>query len=121
MKTEIISAIIGFLTGAIGSLFAPWIHWGIEKRKIRLQKRIEMIKQVRDIVQQIDYERIGFRETGIYSQIKPYLDKDIVDAIELPSNHVKIDVGNLRGAGVKNYKTEILDNLTRLEKRWHLI
>lgn len=31
--TAIISGVIGLITGAVGSLIAPWVHWGIEKKK----------------------------------------------------------------------------------------
>jgi hypothetical protein len=117
----IISAIIGLFTGVIGTFFAPWANWKIEKRKIKHQKRIEMINIVREFVQQIDYDRSNFRETAIYSQIKPFLDKDIINKIEISSRKITIDVGDLRGSGVQNYKNEILDNLTRLEKKWGLI
>ena len=117
----IISGVSGLIAGVIGSLFAPWIHWGIEKKKIRHEKRIQLIKEVRDFIQKPEYDRIVFRETGIYSQIKQHLDEIIIEGIELPSNEVKIDVGNIRGAGIQNYKNEILDNLTRLEKKWKLI
>jgi hypothetical protein len=122
MTTEmIISGVIGLIAGIIGSLIAPWVHWGIEKRKIRHQKRIEMINEVREYVQKPNYDRINFRETGVYSQIKPFLDSNIIKRIEIPSNEICVDVGNLRGAGIQNYKNEILDNLTKLEKGWKLI
>jgi hypothetical protein len=31
-----IPTLIGLITGTIGSLIAPWVSWGIEKRKLRL-------------------------------------------------------------------------------------
>jgi hypothetical protein len=80
-----------------------------------------MINEVREYVQKPNYDRINFRETGVYSQIKPFLDSNIIKRIEIPSNEICVDVGNLRGAGIQNYKNEILDNLTKLEKGWKLI
>jgi hypothetical protein len=51
MDPSIISAIIGGVTGliagTIASLFAPWINWGIEKRKLRLTAQRELIKAAR--------------------------------------------------------------------------
>ena len=117
----ILSAIIGLFSGVLGTLFAPWANWKIEKRKIKLQKRIEIINKVRNYVLQEDYNRINFRETALYSQIKPFLDKNIVTKIELSSRQITIDGGDLRGAGVQNYKNEILDNLTIIERKWDLI
>jgi len=39
----LISGIIGLIIGIIGTLFAPWVKWGIEKKKIKLNRRIELI------------------------------------------------------------------------------
>ena len=121
MKYEmIVNGLNGLIGGAIGSLIAPWIHWGIEKRKIRHQKRIDLFKEVREYVQRPDYDRINFRETVIYSQIKVFLDSKIVKKIENPSNEIIIEIGKMRGSGIQNYKNEILDNLTKIENRWKI-
>lgn len=122
MSNEIISAFIGLTAGIIGSLFAPWIHWGIEKNKLRHQERIRLINKVRDYVQKDNYSVSNFRERGIYSQIKPFLDTKIINKIESYSpNSIVVTIGNHRGAGLKNYKNEILDNLNKLEIKWKIL
>jgi hypothetical protein len=54
MDPSILSAIIGgaagLITGIIGSLFAPWINWGIEKKRKKQDRRAELIKQWREIL-----------------------------------------------------------------------
>ena len=43
----IIAGVVGLVTGAIGSLIAPWIQWGIEKKRQKQNRRIELISEWR--------------------------------------------------------------------------
>jgi len=45
----------GLVTGAIGSLFAPWANWGVEKRRSRQQCRAERIKEWREGIAELRY------------------------------------------------------------------
>jgi tetrahydromethanopterin S-methyltransferase subunit E len=47
---KIIIAIIGFVAGAVGSLIAPWVNWGIEQRKQRRASRNALINNARGYV-----------------------------------------------------------------------
>ena len=48
VPVALISGGVGLATGAIGSLFAPWGNWGVEKRRTRQERRAERIKEWRD-------------------------------------------------------------------------
>ena len=50
MDEKIIVALIGLAGGAIGSLFAPWANWGIEKRKQKLAYRRELVAKWRRMI-----------------------------------------------------------------------
>jgi hypothetical protein len=41
--TAVIGGIAGLITGTIGSLIAPWVHWGIEKRRSQAERRRALI------------------------------------------------------------------------------
>ena len=41
----IIAGLVGLITGAIGSLIAPWVQWGVEKRRKKLERRTALIQQ----------------------------------------------------------------------------
>ena len=47
MDPAIVAALIGgtagLATGVAGSLIAPWSNWGVEKRRIRLQRRQALV------------------------------------------------------------------------------
>lgn len=46
----LIGAVAGLVSGAIASLIAPWIKWGIEKKKLKLSERKQLLKDVRKII-----------------------------------------------------------------------
>ncbi len=48
--TAIIAAIAGLLAGLVGSVLAPWVNWGIEKRKERLANRRANVEKWREMV-----------------------------------------------------------------------
>lgn len=117
----IVSGIIGLITGTIASFIAPWVRWGIEKRKIRHQKRSELIFQIREFVKGENYTREKFLDTSMYSQIRPFLDKLLVKEIEKSSNEITINIGGGRRPRIEDYNLKILDDFTRLERKWRLI
>lgn len=43
----VIGGVAGLVTGAAGSLTAPWAQWGIEQRRLRHQSRAELITEWR--------------------------------------------------------------------------
>lgn len=51
MDSEVAAAIVGgvagFATGAVSSIIAPWSNWGVEKRRIRHNRRIDMVEEWR--------------------------------------------------------------------------
>lgn len=112
-----IPALTGLLAGVIGSLIAPWIHWGIEKRKLRLRARREFIAAARRSLE-AGLDKDEFRESAIYSQLRPFLSERTRKEIE--SDTITIQMGS-RGAGADNYRPHVLDELHTLEKKWKLL
>ena len=51
MASEIVVAAIsggtGLAAGVVGSLFAPWANWGVEKRRLRRASRVERVQEWR--------------------------------------------------------------------------
>lgn len=117
-----VPALIGLIAGVIGSLVAPWVHWGIEKRRVRLEDRRKLIADARAEIQhtalQQDPDKRDFRGTVLYSRLRDYLSEQTRKEIESDGITVQI-VG--RGAGVNNYIPRVLDEIRRLEKTWGLL
>ena len=51
--TALIPASLGLLGGVVGSLIAPWVNWGIEKRRQKLAYRRELVASWRKMIQSV--------------------------------------------------------------------
>ena len=56
----------GAVTGTISSLIAPWANWGIEKKRLARERRVERIKEWRDGVKDL---RNAQHEDGKLKQV----------------------------------------------------
>ncbi len=130
LDTRIIPAFLGLLAGAISSLIAPWVHWGVEKRKLRLQTRAELIKEAREALECGNHTNEEFRHLSVYSRIRPFLSAHAIKAVEgeTPRGNpfssaqvIRIVAGNGRHSGVNPFRAKVLDELTELEKKWGLV
>lgn len=110
-------ALLGLAGGVIGSLVAPWIHWGIEKRKIRLESRREFVRSVRELLAKPP-TRENLRNHPLYAQIRPHLTDMSRSLVESETVHVQLGG---RGGGVNNFIPSVLDDLNKLEKKWGLL
>lgn len=119
----IIPAIVGLVTGAIGSLIAPWVNWGIEKRKIRIKNREKLLEDSRNYINTNEFNTKEFLRTTYYSQLRPEFTKEFVNDVEKILSHnatVSLHLGG-RDSGINNYKAHLLDEISVIEKKWNLI
>lgn len=129
LDTRIIPAFLGLLAGAISSLIAPWVHWGIEKRKLKLKAREDLIRQAREALECGNHTNEEFRHLSVYSRIRPFLSPQAIEAVEgdpsegapFSQEVVHIVMGNGRHSGVNPFRAQVLDELTELEKKWELV
>ncbi len=117
MEQYVIPALIGLLGGIVGSLIAPWVHWGIEKRRLRFQARLEFVRAARELLAKPP-DRGELRNAPVYSRLRPYLSERTKEIVESETIHVQ--VGG-RGGGANNYVPHMLDDIRKLEERWELI
>jgi hypothetical protein len=54
----------GAVTGTISSLVAPWANWGIEKKRLARERRVERIKEWRDGVETLDWAERSHGQEG---------------------------------------------------------
>jgi hypothetical protein len=113
LKVAIIAGVVGLLTGVVGSLVAPWVQWGIEKRRFRLNRRLEYIKQWRRFVSD-DFDQSSFEETRTFKTLRPYLSQDLVAKIEDQDIYASMTGGD-------PIRSQLLDEITSLEREWKLI
>lgn len=130
LDTKIIPALLGLIAGAISSLIAPWVHWGVEKRKLRLKARGELIKEAREALEFGKHSNEEFRHLPVYSRIRPHLSPQAIKAVEGEARKgnpfasgqvIRLVAGNGRHSGVNPFRAKVLDELTALEKKWGLV
>lgn len=113
-KVAIIAGGFGLLGGVVGSLIAPWVQWGIEQRRFRLNRRLEYIKDWRRFIGSKEFNQSTFRETKTFRTIRPYLSAKTLSLIESGESHLSVTGGD-SVAGL------LLDEVTRIEREWGLI
>ncbi len=106
----IVGGICGLITGAVGSLIAPWIHWGIEKRRDKLNRRRDLINNARLFLSGNNLTREIFRQSPGLSAIRSYLPADLIKNIQSRAMGGEISL-----------KEKILEEITKLERKWKLV
>lgn len=118
LLTAIIGGIAGLITGAIGSLIAPWVHWGIEKKRYRRDRRAELVKQWREILLKEDFSRSDLLNHPLYGPLRELLKDEIKIILERPTNHLVVDLNSSTNSPDRD---TIRREIARIEKLWDLI
>jgi hypothetical protein len=116
--TALIAGIVGVITGAIGSLFAPWAQWGIEKRRKKLERRGALVDAWRKLLSSPEFKRGMMLNDPNYGALRPLLVDEVRKRIERPSNHI-IAVQN--GATDSPDRDALLREVARIEQTWGLL
>jgi hypothetical protein len=122
--------VTGAVTGAISAIIAPWAKWGVDKKRLAQERRVERIKEWRDGVGHLDWQEDHHGQTGawdtqlisadIHSQswyvtLRPEMAREVVDQVEKLNDQ---PVPSRRGKISKLVKHEI----TRIEReKWKLV
>lgn len=143
----LIGAVAGLISGTIASLIAPWIKWGIEKKKLLLTERKLLVKDVREIIltEYTEHEKFNemlalnpdfTKDKKIYpkalsyydmlqkhSQFQkfiPFLDADIKESL-MNAKLLSLDDRGSKLGELPLPLAKILENINRIEKKWELI
>jgi ribosomal protein S24E len=106
-----ISSVFGLISGGIASLIAPWANWRIEKRRQKQLQRRKIIDEARHDLSGTPYRREVIRKLHAYSAIRTHLSEELVGNIEAHN----------RGGGEEAIQTNIMRELSDLEKKWKLV
>jgi hypothetical protein len=106
----LIGGVSGLITGAVGSLIAPWVQWGIEKRRKRMDNRRVLLYDVRKLLDGKPLRRNEYRESKEYGAIAAYLSKSLKDRVEQRNTH----------GGEELIRDDMHKELCELEKKWGL-
>ena len=117
--TALIGAVSGLISGTIASLVAPWVRWGIEKKRARNESRRALLAEAREYVTSHLFGGATFAAKPIYRRLKPHLISELVETIE---NYEEVlDRQDEPGKFPRLFREEVLDEISRLERKWELI
>lgn len=117
--TALMAGVVGLVTGAIGSLIAPWINWGIEKRRKQHGNRAKLIETWRDIIAGPRFERDHMIGHPSYGALKPLLSVKAIEQLHRPeSSHIVV-----RGGAGPGYADRSLlqQEIARIKREWGLV
>lgn len=118
LDQAIISGVIGLITGGIGSLIAPWMNWGIEKKRLRYGRRVIIINELKLIASEKEFDRIKFINSSNYRLVRNYFSSETIKDIERPLNHIIAIIGN---PAIDVLRSKVLEDIARIEKIWGII
>lgn len=116
---HVVAIVIGLCSGVFGSLIAPWVNWGIEKKREKLRARRDLIFRARRFVSSGAFSCYGFSAEPYFMQLKPHLSENTINWIIHFEDHIECldDTSTIHN----DIKTTILEEITSLERRWRLI
>ncbi|GLE56617.1 hypothetical protein NJBCHELONAE_19260 [Mycobacteroides chelonae] len=150
MSSEIVVALIGgaagLVSGTIGSLIAPWSQWGVERHRLRRQRRAELLAEWRRGVDGLREVESGAAVTmrgpsipGRTENVRMILDDGRPDPDEANVNrhqwflslkpHLSADVTSEVDELVKTRIVRrsrdlpglLAEEIVKIEKKWNLI
>jgi len=117
--TAIIAGVTGLISGVIGSLVAPWIGWGIEKKRRKLDARTKLVARWREVLGAEDFDRSMILNDPTYGVLAPLLDAKERKQVQRPQNHLIVEAYPTRGHNPD--RTMLLHEVARIEKLWKLL
>lgn len=116
---KVFVAIIGLLGGITGSLIAPWVNWGIEKRKIRRAERYQLTNKALEYTSSKQFGVIQYTKKTYYHSLRYEFSKEATQKFDnfLDETLKGINVA----ANRESARKLVLDEICRIKKKWFLI
>ena len=121
----ILPALLGFLAGVLGATITPLIQWNIEKKRLKLAYRRELIaswrKAIAELAQTVapqtsDEEAFQLlaKNSAFYS-LAPHLDDNAIN--KTIAEHEQL----IRDLNIHAVVAALIEEIERMEKEWGLI
>ncbi len=111
----------GLLSGAVGSIFAPWSNWGVEKKREKRAHQRRLVQSwyamINSCRRNDDVELIEHKD---YVILRAYLGDKMILKLEHSSTHITISA-NAQGLSSNEELDMVLREIQRLERNWKLV
>jgi hypothetical protein len=115
----VISAVVGLVSGAIGSLIAPWVHHAIEKDRESRAHHRALIAKWRAMVGRYRAGGLWVINDPDYTDLRGYLGAEALHELERNSHTITIVEGT-EGISADHRLKVVVDEIARLERAWGL-
>jgi hypothetical protein len=123
--STLLPALLGFFAGVLGATFTPIIQWNIEKRRLKLQYKRDLIAQWRKAIAEAaaaispdaPFEEVltyMVRNPAFYSLI---VHRDPNTILRLQATHSEL----IKQASVHLAIAAFMEDINRMEREWGLI
>ncbi|WP_298782448.1 hypothetical protein [uncultured Polaribacter sp.] len=102
------------MTGAIGSIVAPWFKWKLEQKKESRNEKVTLLRELRKFLEKNEPKEKDFINSEIYMRIRPYLSNEFVEELEDNTS------GYISPNSRSYYKGQLLKELEVIEDSWDL-
>jgi hypothetical protein len=116
LSGTVVAAAAGLLAGVVGSLVAPWVRWGVEKRKLRRQYRLDLIVAWRGLAGVEEFDRRLLINNSLYGPLRPLLSPKAIEQLERSGRHILVAT-SIRDPD----RSCLLQEIARIEKEWGLL
>ena len=117
----IVGGAAGVITGSLSSLIAPWTHWGIEKRRMRFNGKIESIKRWKEMILGWRFHAERNRPLDLHLELQrgwislePHLGKDALEEVARHQGR------QITYEELNQLVTFLLVEVAKLERKWKL-
>jgi hypothetical protein len=112
----VIVALIGLVSGAIGSIIAPWANWSIEKKRKSIEYKHKLISDVRVLIDSSSSIE-DILKSSVWGVIKVNLSKGEVHSISADN---LIHQSSFGMSELDMRKMALSEAIHKLEQRWQL-
>lgn len=102
LKTALIGAAAGLLSGGVSSVVAPWVNWRLAEKKALRERREKLIGDARGLLATFSPMPRLFparlQQEPAYLAIRPNLDPVARDTLEAGGSHGQLSMTDLRAA-----------------------
>lgn len=117
--TALIGGIAGLLSGTVASIIAPWVNWGIEKKRNQLEYKAALIQRWRIIIAS-PFDRNRMLADPDYGALEPLLTEEVRNQLRRSSSaHIVVQGGS--GDPNQADQTLLQREIARIEKEWGLV
>ncbi|ENM5907642.1 hypothetical protein LPR20_003847 [Vibrio mimicus] len=116
---NVIAAVLGLISGIVGSLIAPWVHWGIEKRQTRRAARYELMHEARTYVMSKQFGIVQYIKKDHYYTLRQEFSKKTV--VQFDKLLEQTTQGQNVASNRESARQLVLKELCRIERKWFLI